>query len=499
MRMRRALHMVLYFGKRPNLIQTSFPETQSTTPVVLSPVNLNGPQPATPQMIDSQTFRIFVVTWNVGGKPPHNGFSLDSFLRVDEPADIYVLGFQEIVPLNAGNVLVIEDNEPAAKWLHLINQALNKPPLVDAGHRPYNARTTSGLLFFQKTSLKAVSKNFRSPECGKHLKTCNSSHEAEKRKVDTCFRCQQASAKDDNSFTEEEELDGNGFLEREMNVVNNNNNNGYYLIASKQMVGIFVSVWVRKELVQHITHLRVSCMGRGIMGCLGNKGCISVSMSLYQTSFCFVCSHLASGEKDGDELRRNSDVIEILKNTQFPKICKVPGHRIPEKILQHDRVIWFGDLNYRIALSYMETRKLLEEYKWDALLEKDQLKIEREAGRVFKGWKEGKIFFAPTYKYSNNSDAYFGETLISKKKRRTPAWCDRILWHGDGIGQLSYVRCESRFSDHRPVCAVFTVDVEVSDLRSQRSLLISAPSRLDSEELLCPSPRYYALKNLTLY
>jgi len=41
---------------------------------------------------------------------------------------------------------------------------------------------------------------------------------------------------------------------------------------------------------------------------------------------------------------------------------------------------------------------------------------------VFKGWKEGKIFFAPTYKYTQNSDAYAGETVKSKKKRRTPAW-----------------------------------------------------------------------------
>lgn len=51
-----------------------------------------------------------------------------------------------------------------------------------------------------------------------------------------------------------------------------------------------------------------------------------------------------------------------------------------------------------------------------------QLMIEREAGRVFGGWKEGKISFAPTYKYTQNSDAYAGETVKSKKKRRTPAW-----------------------------------------------------------------------------
>lgn len=48
--------------------------------------------------------------------------------------------------------------------------------------------------------------------------------------------------------------------------------------------------------------------------------------------------------------------------------------------------------------------------------------MERETGRVFKGWKEGKIYFAPTYKYSHNSDAYAGEFTTSKKKRRTPAW-----------------------------------------------------------------------------
>lgn len=56
-----------------------------------------------------------------------------------------------------------------------------------------------------------------------------------------------------------------------------------------------------------------------------------------------------------------------------------------------------------------------------------QLKIERDAGRVFKGWNEGKIYFAPTYKYSFNSDAYAGETATSKKKRRTPAWYAPLL------------------------------------------------------------------------
>jgi hypothetical protein len=45
-----------------------------------------------------------------------------------------------------------------------------------------------------------------------------------------------------------------------------------------------------------------------------------------------------------------------------------------------------------------------------------QFNIEGDAGRVFKGWNEGKIYFASTYKYSFNLDAYAGETATSKKK-----------------------------------------------------------------------------------
>jgi len=45
----------------------------------------------------------------------------------------------------------------------------------------------------------------------------------------------------------------------------------YYLAASKQMVGIFLCVWVREDLYKHVTNLKVSSVGRGIMGYLGNK------------------------------------------------------------------------------------------------------------------------------------------------------------------------------------------------------------------------------------
>ncbi|GMN33702.1 hypothetical protein TIFTF001_004288 [Ficus carica] len=446
-----------------------------------------------PAATEIKEFRVFVATWNVGGKTPRNGLNLEDFLQVEGSSEIYVLGFQEIVPLNAGNVLVIEDNEPAANWLALINQALNKPrhDSVYSDSRKKNNKnigsnvlnninnkySTAGstLNFFQKPSLKVLSRSLRAD--GRLLKSCNchddfSSQERPRRLRKLIDPMIELDTESDSYQSPRYASCADDFFaiaEIASSDLPTTTDKCYRLIASKQMVGLFLSVWARSDLIPHIGHLRVSSVGRGMMGWLGNKGCISISMSLHQTSFCFVCSHLASGEKEGDELKRNADVAEILKSTQFPNICKNPSGRAPERITDHDRVIWLGDLNYRVSLSYDKALVLLEDNDWDTLLEKDQLNIEREAKRVFDGFKEGHIFFAPTYKYSHNSDAYAGETVKSKKKRRTPAWCDRILWRGNGIEQLSYIRGESRFSDHRPVCSVFSVEVEVKTNRSTRN------------------------------
>lgn len=45
----------------------------------------------------------------------------------------------------------------------------------------------------------------------------------------------------------------------------------YVRIISKQMVGIYVSVWVQRSLRRHINNLKVSPVGIGLMGYMGNK------------------------------------------------------------------------------------------------------------------------------------------------------------------------------------------------------------------------------------
>lgn len=61
-----------------------------------------------------------------------------------------------------------------------------------------------------------------------------------------------------------------------------------------------------------------------------------MSMLLHQTSFCFVCTHLTSGQKEGDELRRNSDFMEIVKKTRFPRVQGIKDDKSPETILEHE-------------------------------------------------------------------------------------------------------------------------------------------------------------------
>ena len=62
-----------------------------------------------------------------------------------------------------------------------------------------------------------------------------------------------------------------------------------------------------------------------------------MSMVLHETSFCFVCTHLTSGDKEGDELRRNADVKEILKRTRFSS-SKADHTAFPKTIWEHEYV-----------------------------------------------------------------------------------------------------------------------------------------------------------------
>ncbi|XP_071687305.1 type IV inositol polyphosphate 5-phosphatase 9-like [Rutidosis leptorrhynchoides] len=232
----------------------------------------------------------------------------------------------------------------------------------------------------------------------------------------------------------------------------------FVCVVSKRMVGLLLSVWAKSDVHQQIRNPDISSVGCGIMGCLGNKGSVSARFELQDTSFCFVCSHLASGGGEGDEQNRNSDAVNIFSRTSFPTTNGSSIH-LPKRILDHDRVVLFGDLNYRISLPDKETRSLVNQKDWKTLVKHDQLRVELKDGQ-FGSWHEGDIDFAPTYKYLPNSDEYFCKNDDAK---RSPSWCDRVIWRGEGLKQILYERSESKLSDHRPVKAIFSTQVKASE------------------------------------
>lgn len=216
--------------------------------------------------------------------------------------------------MNAGNVLVTEDNEPAAKWIALISQSLNKTyheslnscseskhmknsSSKESNHHHHHNNNNNNNLFQKpclkmlRKTLKADSRKLKSCNCQLHSPSSfsstwvasppphsaaavaaangrhrNYSDPSAAPYVDRRQQQQQQKQKKDPIC-----IDENYDILELATKLPSRNLLDYRLIATKQMVGIFLSVWARKELVQDIGHLRISSVGRGIMGYLGNK------------------------------------------------------------------------------------------------------------------------------------------------------------------------------------------------------------------------------------
>ncbi|XP_061659106.1 synaptojanin-1 [Syngnathoides biaculeatus] len=249
----------------------------------------------------------------------------------------------------------------------------------------------------------------------------------------------------------------------------------YVLLASEQLVGVCLFVFIRPQHAPYIRDVAVDTVKTGMGGATGNKGGVAIRLLFHTTSICFVCSHFAAGQSQVKE--RNDDYNEITRRLSFP---------MGRLLYSHDYVFWCGDFNYRINLPNEEVKELIRQQNWDALTAGDQLFDQKNAGTVFRGFIEGKLDFAPTYKYD-----LFSEDYDTSEKCRTPAWTDRILWKRrkwnfdktaeemNVVGAAStsaeneddpeypwspgtlkyYGRAELKTSDHRPVVAVMDVDI----------------------------------------
>lgn len=238
----------------------------------------------------------------------------------------------------------------------------------------------------------------------------------------------------------------------------------YHLLQTSHMVGLFYCIFVKAEVRDRISNLSTAEVKRGMGGLHGNKGAIIIRFMVDDTSLCFFNCHLAAGQSQAQS--RNNDIAAILEAPILPperdpsvRIDSYAGGGDGTMILDHELVILNGDLNYRIDTMSRDTVVMaVKQGNLSKLLERDQLLVARRRKPDFKlrAFEEMPITFAPTYKYDVGTDNY-----DSSEKKRSPAWCDRLLFRGRGrIQQIEYRRHEVRVSDHRPVTGKFELKVK---------------------------------------
>lgn len=254
-------------------------------------------------------------------------------------------------------------------------------------------------------------------------------------------------------------------------------------------------VFCRNLLLQLVREVHGSGKKTGFGGAVGNKGGCAVRLDFGVTLVCLVTCHLAAGTDAVVE--RGNDYAAIVSGLRFPR-----GRTIES----HDCVVWMGDVNYRVALESAEARACVASGDLQTLRANDQLVNEMRMKGAFFGYREGAITFPPTYKYDRDLLVY---DLL--EKQRTPLWTDRVLFKGAAMRQVAYGSvADVRWSDHRPVYAVFAVDVEFVDVATKLALAqryydecsrmqpgsstaVVAPVAVPSAKPAPPAPRSAAL------
>nr|XP_030143937.3 inositol polyphosphate 5-phosphatase K isoform X1 [Taeniopygia guttata] len=255
---------------------------------------------------------------------------------------------------------------------------------------------------------------------------------------------------------------------------------GYIKLSSVRMQGLLLLIFVKHVHLPFIRDIHTDYTRTGLYGYWGNKGGVSVRMSLFGHTICFMNCHLPAHMENTEQ--RLDDFEKILE-MQFE------GEDIPSP-LDHELLFWFGDLNFRIAdYGIHFVRESISNKRFNLLWEKDQLNMAKNREEFLKDFKEGPLQFKPTYKFDLDSEVYDTREQKSlfwfNEKKRKPAWTDRILWKVKNLSEVaskegefseeenpisvtlnSYVSHMSYgISDHKPVTGTFMLEMKplVSD------------------------------------
>ena len=369
---------------------------------------------------EKSTIKIYIATWNVGAAND-NLISLEKLLLLPliEMPNIYFIGFQEIVPLNSLNVISNEKNN----------------------------------LIFEKWNMRIL------------------------------------------------------------NIINSYKEINYMKIAEMNLGGIAFFAYVKNSDIDYIkdSSFIFEYIKTGLGGTASNKGSCIFSFNYYNTSISVSCSHLCAGASKNknriDELieildfkvnniekknvnnliysKDEFDISNIDLNNNTNKNTNINNNSL---FRNSDIFFIFGDLNFRIDTQYENFKEIIKNEKeniWKTLLDFDQLNKSRQASMNLDIIDEMEINFKPTYKYCIGSNEY-DYTLSDKKdnigkksgKKRNPSWCDRILFKKNdkntniiGLKYESVMDEKFKVSDHRPVYAIFNIEVMRDNIDKKNEII----------------------------
>ncbi|KAJ8603471.1 hypothetical protein CTAYLR_005104 [Chrysophaeum taylorii] len=253
-----------------------------------------------------------------------------------------------------------------------------------------------------------------------------------------------------------------------------------------------VNLFARERVADDVRDVDADVVACGLAGLLVNKGAAGIRARVRDTTFVFVGAHLNAHAKRVQ--RRNADFRRIDSTLFLRKksvdggpaapdaddddddtaqvrlslsadafagwiadvmnLTDVPARRLVDA---YDRVIFAGDLNYRLYVTDRdEFDQIYDPRQPTSLITFDELGDQIASKAAFEGYVEAPVDFPPTYKFDIGSHVY-----DTSKKRRVPSWTDRILFAPSGVAPYHYdaVRNITR-SDHRPVVAKFAILVE---------------------------------------
>ncbi|KAG7012847.1 Type I inositol polyphosphate 5-phosphatase 12 [Cucurbita argyrosperma subsp. argyrosperma] len=308
-------------------------------------------------------------------------------------------------------------------------------------------------------------------------------------------------------------------------------------MGSRQLASLLISLWVRKSVRMNVGDVDAGAVPCGFGRAIGNKGGVGLRIRVYDRIICFVNCHLAAHLEAVN--RRNADFDHIFRNMVFNRssnllnnaagmvpylflscslafstylfwllyfsglpfalsiaagvstavhtlratnVAAVNPEEPKPELSDADMVVFLGDFNYRLfGISYDEARDFVSQRCFDWLREKDQLRAEMKAGRVFQGMREALIRFPPTYKFERHRPGLAG--YDSGEKKRIPAWCDRVIYRDNRSSPMSestlecpvvssillYEACmEVTDSDHKPVRCKFNLQISHADRSVRR-------------------------------